>query len=313
MSPFFVIPHASFSARGLLSPDAPYSFFAHAHAQPSRVPRSCLFVSTVPRLYQMRFKSYKTSRFTNDASFHFRRSLIYTSKTESDDGFLDFDRLEEDASDYSQPIDDSRHSCSNDSLKNAKRDLMNLIDEATPSKAAIDIALERLAAEQADLDVTVRLLSVCGLWRVIYAPHIQYWLSSLLFTRFDKIDYWLKEGKDGFDFGSRVLFSNLFTRGSLNASGSLGPDVKQNHVQVLFTSFWVGDFDGDSDSTFDVGGPSGPQKGVGQLIDLVGRFLFIPDFSLFRVTYMDDDLAVFRFLFLNSPLVIARIDSESFS
>eukprot|EP00877_Chromochloris_zofingiensis_P007624 jgi/Chrzof1/3114/Cz12g12150.t1 len=143
------------------------------------------------------------------------------------------------------------------------------------------------------------------LLQVFHAPHIAR-MSSALGTRFDPIRYVFSSGK----LISNVRYSNpLLGSGWLSAAGSLssGGDDK---VCIQFDEFW---FDLGADNLrpeltpADQGLQPPMPAWADQMIGVLGRAAFLPQFAVFPVLYLDDQLAVFSFPPLKSNIAVRKV------
>ena len=133
-----------------------------------------------------------------------------------------------------------------------------------------------------------------GRWRVCYAPHMTF-MAGLFGGSFD-VQYDL--GKDGtmtshakYDFPLLNLF------GYLSVSGTYG-SVDEEICRVDFDEAWIAmDQDAPFETVDDV-----PDSFSKSIIRKIGRLLFIEAWSVFPVSYLDDDLIVFDFELLGTRI-----------
>ncbi|MEW5318229.1 MAG: hypothetical protein WDW38_009467 [Sanguina aurantia] len=141
-----------------------------------------------------------------------------------------------------------------------------------------------------------------GTWQVFYAPHIAS-ISSTFGVTFDTIQYVL----DGDKLSSNVRYSHpLLGTGWLSASGGLAAK-DDDTVELHFDKFWI---DGGADGLRPTltEGTSQPSD---SMITAVGKAGFLPQFAVFPVAYLDEDLAVFEFPPLKSKIAVRRLPSPT--
>ncbi|KAK9823596.1 hypothetical protein WJX72_004114 [[Myrmecia] bisecta] len=122
-----------------------------------------------------------------------------------------------------------------------------------------------------------------GTWEVFYAPHIAR-LSAALGTRFEPLRYILR----GDAIYSNVRYTSpLLGTGWLSASGSFSTKDADT-VTLNFDRFWV-------DRGSKPLRPELPDESArwDAVVGALGRLSFLPQFAVFPVLYLDDDLAVF--------------------
>lgn len=149
-----------------------------------------------------------------------------------------------------------------------------------------------------------------GLWRALYAPHIQT-LGSLALAKFD-VYYDIAPADAGLELRSFVRFETPLGGGWLNAAGSVS--VAENELEVpglgprpttevVFSDFWV-DF-----------GESAPRRSSSQsdepLRQLAALFFF-RQLSLFPTLFFDADrgICVFQFPPLGVQIAARRVDAS---
>lgn len=196
-------------------------------------------------------------------------------------------------------------------------------------ESAEDRSIEHLVDELCKLNPTKTGLSsqataslAPGTWRVAHAPHIQR-LSSVMGTFFDPITYVLRE--DG-TISSYVRYdSTLAGKGFLSASGTFGavgqkaatsPSSAEWSSLIAFDKFW---WDRTArlrleppcinDEGTGAGGGGEFSSAIDTLVQSIGNTFFLPSLGVFPVSYLDDDLCIFRFPPLNVKITALRESS----
>ncbi|GIL79785.1 hypothetical protein Vretimale_12411 [Volvox reticuliferus] len=140
-----------------------------------------------------------------------------------------------------------------------------------------------------------------GTWQVFYAPHI-FKLSSAMATKFQPIQYRLS----GNSLVANVKYSNpLLGEGWLSAGGTMARKY-DDAVEVAFDRFWM-DMGADSLRADLPPDASSSLLTADGIIGALGRAAFFPQLAVFPVLYLDNDLAVFKFTPLDSPIAVHRV------
>jgi hypothetical protein len=168
------------------------------------------------------------------------------------------------------------------------------------SSSKIDEALSALVLlNPTPLPGAADELQTGGRWVVQHAPHIAAG-GSFLRTKFVPEYHFHSDGKTS----SYVSYNSaIFGRGWLNADGVYSPTDGGKTVTIEFQRFWV-----------DVGTelPSleppaeGSQSFTAAAIQNLGAAGFIKQFSYFPITYLDEDLCVFKFPPLRTQIAARR-------
>lgn len=151
-----------------------------------------------------------------------------------------------------------------------------------------------------------------GTWSVVYAPHITT-MSKLVGKGFSPVIYDLEAD------GTMVSHARFDVRlpilpqrwsGWLSVSGTYGSEDDDLVCRVDFDKAWIkwNSEDKDDvpyDSLEDV--PSSWEKSV---IQTLGKFAFIESFSIFPVSYLDEDLIVFDFELLGTRICARKIKKK---
>jgi len=136
-----------------------------------------------------------------------------------------------------------------------------------------------------------------GRWRVIYAPHMS--TIAGLFRGEFRVQYDLYE--DG-TMESHARYDFFKQQGYLSVSGTYG-SVDDNYCRVDFDQAWV--------KHRDDGGPykqidDVPDSLSKSVINSIGKAMFIKEFSVFPVSFLDEDLIVFDFELLGTRICARR-------
>ncbi|CAB9530431.1 expressed unknown protein [Seminavis robusta] len=153
-----------------------------------------------------------------------------------------------------------------------------------------------------------------GLWSVIYAPHITT-MSKLVGRGFTPVWYDLKQ--DGtmisharFDVKLPLLPEKS---GWLSVSGTYGTQDDNRVCRVDFDKAWI-KWNDDNNNTEDAPYPTLEDVAPSlekTIIQTLGKWLFIDSFSVFPVSYLDDDLIVFDFELLGTRICARKIKKET--
>jgi hypothetical protein len=165
-----------------------------------------------------------------------------------------------------------------------------------------------------------------GTWKVIYAPHMTT-ISSIFNGSFD-VSYTLTDGgvqkSSPGATGSIVSHAKydfpIVGTGYLSVSGTYG-SVDDIVSRVDFNKAWIKPltFGGRSNASIDIDSesellnpyrsldqvPDGPRK---EIINAIGKKLFIESFAVFPVSFLDDDLIVFDFELLGTRICAKKIN-----
>lgn len=153
-----------------------------------------------------------------------------------------------------------------------------------------------------------------GLWSVIYAPHIST-MSRLVGNGFSPVYYDLQN--DGTmvshaRFDVNVPF--IRTSGWLSVSGNYSTQDNDRVCRVDFDKAWMKWNDNNTDGidTDEDDAPYAcledvPPSWEKTVIQTLGKWLFIDSFSVFPVSYLDDDLIVFDFELLGTRICARKI------
>lgn len=144
-----------------------------------------------------------------------------------------------------------------------------------------------------------------GDWKVVYAPHMTT-IAGLFGGKFD-VEYKLHssykmESHAKYDFP-------VVGKGFLSLSGTYG-SVDENVCRVDFDKAWIKPFDssivdGNEEPYQSLDKvPDGPVK---EVINAVGKALFIEQFSVFPISYLDDNLIVFDFPLLGTRICALKL------
>lgn len=137
-----------------------------------------------------------------------------------------------------------------------------------------------------------------GTWEVFYAPHIAT-MSKAMFTQFQPLQYVLSGDK----IASHAKYSNALGEGWLSAAGSMGRKYDDT-VDISFNQFWVDKVDA---LRLDVPEDAGTSDTGDKVVGAIGRGAFFPQFAVFPVLYLDEDICVFKFPALNSIICCRRV------
>lgn len=147
-----------------------------------------------------------------------------------------------------------------------------------------------------------------GTWKVIYAPHIST-AAGLVGGQFN-VEYILRDdgtmtSHAGYDFP-------IVGQGYLSVSGTFS-SVNEEVCRVDFDRAWVRRRFRDSD--VDDVGPfpaieTVPNSFSKSVIDTVGRALFLEEFSVFPVSFLDEELIVFDFELLGTRICARLLPSS---
>jgi len=147
-----------------------------------------------------------------------------------------------------------------------------------------------------------------GTWKVFHAPHISNMSRYLFNTKFEPIIYRLGPNNS---IISNVKFSSSLGNGWLSAAGTIHC-IYDASVELRFERFWVDLGEGLREDVV----TQGSQKGSGyiatavdQVIGSIGRAAFFPQFAVFPIHYLDDELTVFEFTPLSSKISARRVGS----
>eukprot|EP00983_Pelagomonas_calceolata_P076768 1153558-Pelagomonas_calceolata.AAC.1 len=148
----------------------------------------------------------------------------------------------------------------------------------------------------------------CKTLRVFHAPHISNMSRYLFNTKFEPIIYRLGPNNS---IISNVKFSSSLGNGWLSAAGTIHC-IYDASVELRFERFWVDLGEGLREDVV----TQGSQKGSGyiatavdQVIGSIGRAAFFPQFAVFPIHYLDDELTVFEFTPLSSKISARRVGS----
>lgn len=151
-----------------------------------------------------------------------------------------------------------------------------------------------------------------GLWKVVAAPHIGI-LEKLLLVQFQVFYVMNSSGH----IISNVRYDSIFgLKGWLNVSGTYGVDEKSvgdsisannnSRVYVQWDNIWW-DFESITPSNL-----SEKSKHVlPELVQSVGKNMFLERFSKFRVLYFDKDMCIFQFELLKTQITAFKLNSKS--
>jgi len=155
-----------------------------------------------------------------------------------------------------------------------------------------------------------------GTWSVVYAPHMTT-MAGLAGGTF-RVQYDLRD--DGTTTSHAQYNFPLFSlRGYLSVSGTYGSEDGEGVCRVDFDEAWVkqsaspNGLDHDSESRDeDQDEPYNsiadvPDSAVKEAIRTIGRALFIKEFSVFPVSFLDDDLIVFDFELLGTRICARKL------
>ena len=141
-----------------------------------------------------------------------------------------------------------------------------------------------------------------GTWKVIYAPHI-YTMGNLAGGGFDPVIYDLRE--DGFITSHARYNFPLIGSGWLSVSGTFTSDDNRDTCRVDFDKTWV-KFGEESSAPYnDL--ESVPPSAVKRIIQSIGKLLFIPQVSVFPVSYLDNELVVFDFELIGTRICARKV------
>ncbi|KAL6763486.1 hypothetical protein V8C86DRAFT_2496193 [Haematococcus lacustris] len=146
-----------------------------------------------------------------------------------------------------------------------------------------------------------------GTWKVFWAPHISSMSSSMMGAVFEPILY--KVSGDGSLVSNVRYQAPIVNAGWLSASGSMRPKFDAA-VEVNFDKFWV-DL-GPDKLRPSLSGSAAAKRMLGLDVDVdavissIGRAAFFPQFAVFPVHYLDNELAIFEFTPLKSRIAIVK-------
>jgi len=145
-----------------------------------------------------------------------------------------------------------------------------------------------------------------GTWSVVYAPHI-YTISKLAGGKIDPVLYDLRQ--DG-TMTSHAKFNLPWVHksGWLSVSGTYSSQDDNRICRVDFDKTWMkwndqNDKDDQPCPTLE----DVPSSWETSLIQTMGSWLFIDSFSVFPVSYLDQDLIVFDFELLGTRICARKI------
>jgi hypothetical protein len=143
--------------------------------------------------------------------------------------------------------------------------------------------------------------AVAGTWRVIHAPHLAA-LSRLFLARISPIEYHLtKEGQMASSVQYAVPIVNRV--GWLCTSGYYTVEPTSGTVQIVWDRAW---WNADQRAR-----PTPPEEGIFPAsIQRLGMFGFIERLSLFPIDYVDEEIAIFRFLGLKITAMKQQTNPE---
>ena len=184
--------------------------------------------------------------------------------------------------------------------------LQHMIDKRVdvPSnqlKEENDDASSSRSLERPGLQETFNIVSE-GNWKVIYAPHMTT-IAGLFGGKFD-VQYLMYENEK---MTSHAKYDfPIIGRGYLSVSGTYS-SVDENISRVDFDKAWVkpmlfsNENDDDKEEPYEALNdvPDGPIKA---LINSVGQTFFIEQFSVFPISFLDENMIVFDFPFLGTRI-----------
>ena len=195
-----------------------------------------------------------------------------------------------------------------DTLNEASKDrtllLQNLLKENT------QVPVEELLSNKNDAQVTLSVQNpgawesmqpvAAGTWKVVYAPHMTTMAALAGGGSFD-VSYILNENGT-MTSHAKLDFPWLPSTVMLSVSGTYG-SVSDQVCRVDFDQAWV-------TMNEDVPYPnieSVPDSTTKSVIASVGRLLFLEQFSIFPISFLDDDLIVFDFELLGTRICARKI------
>ena len=137
-----------------------------------------------------------------------------------------------------------------------------------------------------------------GTWKVVYAPHMTT-IAGLFGGNFD-VQYTLN--KDGTMVSHARYDFPIINSGYLSVSGSYG-SIDENVSRVDFENAWVKPLIGDNieDIPYD-SLDAVPDSFVKDIVNSIGKVMFIDAFAIFPVSFLDDDTIVFDFELLGTRI-----------
>jgi hypothetical protein len=144
-----------------------------------------------------------------------------------------------------------------------------------------------------------------GTWKVIYAPHMTT-IAGIAGGKFD-VQYTL------FNDGTMTSHARynfpVIGEGYLSVSGTYG-SVDNRVSRVDFDKAWIKPFDGKNSEEID--GPyesleDVPASPVKDIINSIGKAMFVDGVAIFPVSFLDDDTIVFDFELLGTKICAKKL------
>lgn len=137
-----------------------------------------------------------------------------------------------------------------------------------------------------------------GDWRVVYAPHMDF-MGNLIQGRFAPVIYDMK--KDGTIVSHARVKLPWVGAWWFSVSGTFGSENEKDMCRVNFNETWVRRIErGDEQPYPNV--HAVPESPLKEIIRQGGSALFIDEFAVFPVSYLDDELIVFDFELLGTRI-----------
>lgn len=204
------------------------------------------------------------------------------------------------------------------SLKNSKKadfleslDLLDGLNEATAQRTELVRALcDANPTGKPGCESSFLPDIAPGEWRVVYAPHMSA-MGKLVQGEFSPVIYHLDSSKK-ITSHARVTLPIVGTSW-LSVSGTYGSEDDDRVCKVNFQRSWMKRVDDDSESSDDDRNApyrsleEVPESVVKDFINRVGKLLFIEQFAVFPVSYLDDDLIVFDFELLGTRITSRKV------
>ena len=163
-------------------------------------------------------------------------------------------------------------------------------------------------------------------WRVVYAPHMDF-MGKLVRGRFAPVIYKLKINGESDSNSSSSNIGTIVSHARvqlpligawwLSVSGTFGYDQRDDDDVVVcrvdFNEAWVRRIDNDDEPCYYPNVDAVPDDSLyfKEMIRQVGRALFIDQFAVFPVSYLDGDLVVFDFELLGTRICALKQQQQT--
>jgi hypothetical protein len=149
-----------------------------------------------------------------------------------------------------------------------------------------------------------------GTWRIVYAPHIST-MGKLFFGSFDPVYYILRD--DGTMTSHARYQFPLIGSGWLSVSGTFSSQDEDQICRVDFEKAWI-KLPSDIDESHDFQPfddlDSVPSSLPKTIINFIGKLGFAEQFSVFPVSFLDNDTIVFDFKLLGTRICARKLDEQ---